>query len=242
MLTLTNRPSALRCLYMIIIGVALLLAGCGGGQSVRHVPHLGNTPYQQDTILVTYATDPERALTLLDSALLLGNISEYRGQFIRAKIYSKSLEEQRLDSAILICEALLDHDSVRNEPSEKENILDLLIAISRAKPDFEQYMDWATQKAELCQQQGQETERWRTEANIGLVMTHLGQETEGLAKLDEAIGHLDRPGSIDRMDAFVVACKRKINALNELRRFDEMITLGQRILDRLDHYEQHAGD
>ena len=71
--TLTYRPSALRCLYMIIIGVALLLAGCSGGQSVRHVPHLGNTPYQQDTILVAYATDPERALTLLDSALLLGN-------------------------------------------------------------------------------------------------------------------------------------------------------------------------
>jgi hypothetical protein len=57
-------------------------------------------------------------------------------------------------------------------------------------------------------------------------MTHLGQENEGLAKLDEAIGHLDRPGSIDRMDAFIVACKRKINALNALRRYDEMITLG----------------
>ena len=44
------------------------------------------------------------------------------------------------------------------------------------------------------------------------------------------------------MDAFVVACKRKINALNELHRYDEVITLGQRILDRLAHYEQHAKD
>ena len=127
-------------------------------------------------------------------------------------------------------------------PAEQENILDLLIATSRAKPDYEQYIHWATQKAELCHQQGQETERWRTEADIGLVMTHLGQENEGIAKLDEAIGHLDAPGSIDRMDAFIVAVKRKINALNELGRHDEIITLGQRILDRLDHYEQHAKD
>lgn len=37
-----------------------------------------------------YATNPKRALTLLDSALLLGNISDYRSQFIRAKIYSKA--------------------------------------------------------------------------------------------------------------------------------------------------------
>ena len=225
-----------------ICAVLLMLTGCGGGNSVRQVPHLRNTPYQQDTILVTYATNPERALTLLDSALLLGNISDFRGQVIRARIYSKSLTEQRLDSAIIICEALLEHDSVRNEPTEQENILDLLIAISRAKPDYEQYMHWAAQKAELCQKQGEETERWRTEADIGLVMAHLGQENEGLAKLDEAISHLGAPGSIDRMDAFIVAVKRKINALIDLQRFDEVITLGQRILDRLDHYEQHASD
>lgn len=229
--------------HLVFIYAALLtLVGCGDGKPVRQLPHLGDTPYQQDTILVTYATNSERALTLLDSALLLGNISEYRAQCIRARIYSKSLVEQRQDSAILICKELLGHDSVRNDAAEQENILDLLITTSRAKPDDEQYIHWATQKAELCQQQGQETERWRSEADIGLVMTHLGQEDEGLAKLDEAISHLDAPGSIDRMDAFIVACKRKINALNELHRYDEIITLGQRILDRLNHYEQHAKD
>ena len=230
-----------RCL-VILCAVLLALAGCRDAKSVRQLPHLSDTPYQQDSVLVAYATNPERALTLLDSALLLGNISDYRGQFIRAKIYCKSLKEQRQDSAILICKSLLTHDSVRNDPTEQENILDMLITTARAKPDYEQYMYWATQKAELCQKQGQETERWRTEADIGLVMTHLGQENEGLAKLDEAISHLDAPGSIDRMDAFIIACKRKINALNDLHRYNEIITMGQRILDRLDHYEQHAKD
>ena len=220
----------------------MILAGCGGTSTPRHLEHLGDTPYQADSILVTYATQPDRALTLLDSALLLGNISDYRAQFIRAKIYSKSLTEQQQDSAILICKALLSHDSVRNEPTEQENILDLLIATSRAKHDYEQYLKWATQKAVLCQQQGHETEQWRTEADIGLVMTHIRQVDEGLAKLDEAISHLDAPGSIDRMDAFIVAVKRKINALNDLNRYEEVTTLGQRILDRLDHYEQHASD
>lgn len=232
-----------KVVHHIIMYVALqTLVGCGDGKSVRQLPHLGDTPYQQDTILVTYATNPERALTLLDSALLLGNISEYRGQVIRARIYSKSLVAQRQDSAILICKELLGHDSVRNDPAEQENILDLLIATSRAKPDYEQYIHWATQKAELCQQQGQETERWRSEADIGFEMTHLGQENEGLAKLDEAISHLDAPGSIDRMDAFIVAVKRKINALNAQRRYEEVIPLAQRILDRLDHFESHIKD
>ncbi len=227
---------------LIILGIVLTLTSCEEGNNVRHIPHLGDTPYQQDSILVAYATNPKRALTLLDSALLLGNISDYRGQFIRAKIYSKSLMEQQQDSAILICTALLNHDSVRNEPTEQQNILDMLIATARAKYDNEAYLRWATQKAELCQQQGEETERWRTEADIGYLMTRLGQVDEGLAKLDESISHLDSPGSIDRMDAYIVACKRKINALNDLPRYDEVIPLGQRILDRLDHYERHAKD
>ena len=229
-------------LYIIIIGIVSILYSCGDGKTLRQLPNLGNTPYQQDTILVTYATNPERALTLLDSALLLGNVSDYRAQFIRAKIFSKSLAEQRLDSAITICKQLLNHDSVRNQPAEQVNILDMLIACSRARADYEQYLQWATQKAELCQKQGEETERWRTEADIGLIMTQLGQVDNGIEKLDDAISHLDSPGSIDRMDAFVVACKRKINALDALHRSDEVIPLGQRILDRLDHYEQHAND
>ncbi len=220
----------------------MVLAGCGGTPTPRHLEHLGDTPYQADSILVVYATQPDRALTLLDSALLLDNISDYRAQFIRARIYSMSLAEQRLDSAITICQTLLRHDSVLNEPTEQENILNMLIATSRGKHDYEQYLKWATQKAALCQQQGEETERWRTGADIGLVMTHLGQVDKGLAKLDEAISHLDAPGSIDRMDAFIVAVKRKINALIDLNRYEEVITLGQRILDRLNHYEQHASD
>ena len=232
----------MKTIHIILFCALWVLAGCEGGYSVRHLPHLGDTPYQEDTIMVTYGTNPKRALTLLDSALLLGNISEYRSQFIRARIYSMSLEDQRLDSALFICEALLNHDSVRNNPCEQENIFNMLIATSRAKYDYEQYMYWATQKAELCQQQGEEIERWRTEADIGLVMTHLRQENEGLAKLDDAISHLDSPGSIDRMDAFIVAVKRKINALNDLQRYSEVIPLGQRILDRLDHYEQHVRD
>ncbi len=226
---------------IIIIGVTLLVLGsCGDSKSVRQLPHLGDTPYQEDTVLVTYATNPERALTLLDSALMLGNVSDYRAQFIRAKIFSKSLAEQQLDSAITICKTLLVHDSVRNNPTEQENLYNMLIACSRIKHDLEAYLHWATMKAELCQKEGEETERWRTEGDIGYLMTRLGQIDEGLQKLDDAISHLDHPGSIDRMDAFVVVCKRKINALNDLGRYAEIIPLAQRILDRLDHYEQHA--
>ena len=227
-------------LQVLLLVLILVFASCGRNNSARHIPNLGDTPYQVDSVLVAYGYHPNRALVMLDSALLLGNINEYRAKFIRAKIYSKSLLKQRQDSAILICEQLLQHDSVIHAPQERENILDLLMITSRTKVDFEGYVKWATQKAEVCRLQGEETEQWRTEAEIGMVMAHLGQPEEGMEKIDEAIRQLDEPGSIDRMDAFIIAVKRKITVLNDQGRYAEVIPLAQRILDRLEHYEQHA--
>ena len=227
-------------LQVLLLVLILVFASCGRNNSARHIPNLGDTPYQADSVLVAYGYHPNRALVMLDSALLLGNINEYRAKFIRAKIYSKSLLKQRQDSAILICEQLLQHDSVIHAPQERENILDLLMITSRTKVDFEGYVKWATQKAEVCRLQGEETEQWRTEAEIGMVMAHLGQPEEGMEKIDEAIRQLDEPGSIDRMDAFIIAVKRKITVLNDKGRYAEVIPLAQRILDRLEHYEQHA--
>ena len=227
-------------LQVLLLVLILVFASCGRNNSARHIPNLGDTPYQVDSVLVAYGYHPNRALVMLDSALLLGNINEYRAKFIRAKIYSKSLLKQRQDSAILICEQLLQHDSVIHAPQERENILDLLMITSRTKVDFEGYVKWATQKAEVWRLQGEETEQWRTEAEIGMVMAHLGQPEEGMEKIDEAIRQLDEPGSIDRMDAFIIAVKRKITVLNDQGRYAEVIPLAQRILDRLEHYEQHA--
>ena len=229
-------------LQVLLLVCTLAFVSCGSNNSARHIPNLGDTPYQEDSVLVAYGYYPDRALVMLDSALLLGNINEYRAKFIRAKIYSKSLLKQRQDSAILICKQLLKHDSVINVLHEQENVLDLLMITSRTKTDFEGYVKWATQKVEVCRLQGEETEQWRTEAEIGMVMAHLGQPEEGMTKIDEAIRQLDAPGSIDRMDAFIIAVKRKITVLNDQGRYAEVILFAQRILDQLDHYEQHAKD
>ncbi len=219
----------------------LVAAGCHGDKkAVSHLANLGNTPYQEDTILVTYATDPDRALLLLDSAVLLGNVSDYHGQMCRATIFSKSLAKKNLDSALIICNDLLKHDSTLANPDHYEMIIDLLINISRTKSDNNEYLRWSLEKAKICREQGDETELLRTEAEIGMIMCQIGREEEGMDKLDNAISQLDEPGSVDRMDAFIIAVKRKITILNNQERPDEVIPLAQRVLNRLKHYERNV--
>ncbi len=229
----------LRPLLLLI----MTLLSCGKGeQSVKHIENIKDRPYHPDSILVTYAKNPERALVLLDSAALLGTIDAYNEQFVRATIYSKSLEEQRQDSALAICEALLQNDSVKNNAGNYENVLNLLINISHIKADYNEYLRWSLMKAELCRNQDEEVELLRTEAEIGLVMTRLGRIEEGIAKIDNSISQLDKEGSTDRLDAFIIASKRKITVLNEQGRYQETLPLAHRMLERLSHYEQHAAE
>ncbi len=228
----------LRASYYILVLCALF--GCGkDAANVRRFENTGNNPYHPDTIMVTYGTNPKRALQLLDSAVILGTIDDFNEKLIRATIYSRSLSEQHQDSALAICEGLLQHDSVVNDIGNREIILDMLMHINRIKTDDNEYLRWASQKADLCRERGNEVELLRTEAEIGTVMTHIGSVEEGLEKISNSIQQLNKPGSVKRMDAFIVACKRKMFVLVELCRFAEVVPVAQMVNARLDHYLQN---
>lgn len=129
---------------IMLLLVMLIFIGCGRQvKTAKHLPHTGDTPYQMDSILLTYGSDPERALVMLDSAALLGNVSNYRERYLRATIFSKSLDQQQQDSARSICEALLSDDSVKLNLDNHEDVLNLLMNISRVTYDYNGYLHWA---------------------------------------------------------------------------------------------------
>ncbi len=185
---------------------------------------------------MTYGRNPERALVLLDSAVLLGNIDPYRALLTRATIYSRSPESRRLDQAETLCQSLLQHDSVVGVPQRRSAVLDLLLYTSNMQDDNVAYICWATQKAELCREMGDEVEYLRTQAEIGAA---LGQWEQAHAKLDNVIRQLDVPGSINRMDALSIAARRKMYVLKQEGRQEELAPVARRVLDRLDHYQKH---
>ena len=62
-----------------------------------------------------------------------------------------------------------------------------------------------------------------------------------MQKLDAALDALSKgKPSVDRLDAWVVCAKRKINILTEQQRHEEVIPLAQEIVDKLDYYQEHA--
>lgn len=234
-----------KTLYLLYMSVvALLLTGCtGGGTSRKRVPQAGDTLYTEERAMAIYDSLPERALLILDSAEVVGNMTDYRAGLFRAKVLSKSTAMQQQDSAVIICEALLRHDEAQRNIVFRGDVLELLVNASRIRHDYEEMVHWTTELAQLLRGQGLATEALRTDADLGLAMTHIGQVDEGLAKIDNAIRQLDMTTKFNELDAWLIAAKRKINVLQEQEiRSDEVITLANQIQQRLDDFAAHPDD
>ena len=228
--------------FIFYVVLALFAVSCTNTDSeVKYEPKPGDTIYTSDAALAVFDRNPERALVIIDSAVIVGNIDENLAKMLRAKVLCQSTADLHFEEALQICEALMESDFVDN-PANRENVLDLLITITRRRGDNEQWIRWSTEKVELCRQQGDETEALRTEAEIGFSLAKLGEEERGLAKLSGVIGALDEQRHFSEMDACIIALKRKINLLDILNRPESTIPLAQRIIEKIDDYREHRDD
>ena len=173
----------------------------------------------------------------------------------RAKGYTYPTDTLNLDTARQMALALLEHDSVKTDVGKRMDLLRLLTDVARMGLDYEEQVKWASQLAMLCREQGDETEALRTESEIGIVLTHLGQRWEGLAMLDKSIARLEPQRHFAELDACIIAMKRKLTALSLLPsitmpedsvtselRYHSIISLAERFVAKLDDYEQHPDD
>lgn len=189
-----------------------------------------------------YGKEPERALAIVDSALIVGNVSEFRADFLRANIIAGSPEGTPRDAAIVLCEKLLQHDSTqvvdKRTAVNRNDVLDVMLGACRTNGDDDKWLRYAIERAELCRSMGMETESLRMEAEIGAAMTRMGRREEGMIRMEKAINALEKGApSVDRMDACIVARKRRIVVLDHAHRYQDIIPDAEAIIKKLDDYE-----
>lgn len=224
-------------------GSLIVLLLCVFLAQAQHVPQPSDTLYTARAAMMVYGTDPARALQIIDSALIVGNVDPFEADFLRAKVYANSPADPHRDKAIALCEDLLQRDSARatsvSTAENRTNVLQLMMDCYRVDRDYENWLKCAIELADLNRSMGHETEALRMEAEIGVVITWLGRHDEGMAKLDAVIAALDAGApSVDRMDASIVARKRKIAVLTEDGNYDAIIPEADAIIRKLEDYER----
>jgi hypothetical protein len=153
-----------------VVCAVLIVIGC---TSRKTISAPADSQYLERRATELYEKAPERALALIDSAEQTGTMPNFRADLLRAKLFTLSTANQRQDVALQIAEGLLSHDSVKGNALRQQEVLQLLLNASRMRHDDEQSMRWATQYTNLLNSLGNESAALRTEAEIGLIMTHL---------------------------------------------------------------------
>ena len=226
-------------LIIFIAIAALLMVGCTGGSGTKHVPQASDTLYTEKAAMDVYAKEPERALDIIDSALIVGNVTKDRADLLRATVYSRAYEATRQDTAIVIGERLLNGKTAQDDVTFRQSVLEVLVYSARQLEDYELQLSYSTKLADAYRQQGDKVEALRTEAEIGAVLVRLGKTDEGLAKLDSVINRLTPVRKFNELDASIIAMKRKIGVIRD---YPQIETTAQCIINRLDDFEQHPAD
>ena len=245
-------------IYLMMI-VAAVTAGCTktdkGQQTTARDRQPKDTVYTIKAAMGIYGYQPERALQIVDSALIVGNMTELQADQCRARIYCMSLMKERvdsllggpkdvcLDSAQAIGERILHNDTIKNDLRRRQDVLEILAHTARMKKDTTGWMRWSYELIDVCRQLGgpAETDALRTEAEVGAALYALGRHEEGMAKLDHVIEALsEKPDfKFNELDALIIALKRKMLLLSsQPDQHAEILPLARRILERLDKYEK----
>lgn len=239
-----RQPSMKNGLIVCIVAFSLLLAAActrSAKPSDKATAPLHDTLYTEKAALDVYGKNPHRALLIIDSALLVGNIDEDRATFLKAKVFSLSTFEKNLDTARQMLEGLMVSDFV-DVPQNRQDVLDLLVTVARIRSDNVSLIRWATEKSSFCRQHDLDTEASRTEAEIAVALYIMGDVEKSLSRLNGIIASLDNRRHFNEMDACIIALKRKITLLEDLERWDEIIPLANRINQKIKDFSENTDD
>ena len=244
-------------LVIIVVTTMIMVTGCTRHGETRQVRQTQDTLYTQKAAMMVYDYDPVRALQIIDSAVIVKNLSNWRSEKNRARIYCQTRMGERFDSlmhwtagarfdsAKAIGERLLKHDSVMNSLEEQQDVLEMLAYTARQQNDSIAWLQRSQQLTEVCRQQGSETEALRNEAEVGAALCRMGRQNEGMEMLDSVIAVLSETNAqgdgfkFNELDALIIALKRKIGVMTATGQAVEILPLARRIVTVLNDYEQH---
>ncbi len=218
--------------------LVLLMAACTGRGDTEREPQASDTLYTVEKVWKTFGQDPERALVILDSSERLGNTSRTEAALLRARIYSN--DESTKDTARTLCMQLLAEGDLKAE--QQVEALDVLVYVARMRGDDEDMLKYGMQYIEACRKQGKVCETLLTQSEMGEALIRLGRTDEGFAKIDDAIAQLDKVRRFREMDVCVRVMKSKIRALDKQNRYEDIISVAERIVEKMSDYGEHPSD
>lgn len=234
-----NRRQIPAFFILLLLLVLPTLSGCG--RTSHNVPEeLSDASiYSEDSAMAIFVRNPDRALTLLDSAVLVGNLSPARHQYLEAMVWYNG--KLRPDTCITLCQQLLEkrpwsgnfdvHDPVIFETI----IYSLMATAAFTEEDYPLIIDCAQKGVALAHgREDLKAEESDLTSRYGYALCEMGQIDAGLAAYRRADSLIAGKDSWECLITYSNISKRNIATLKEIGRYDEAESAAHNVIARMD--------
>ena len=175
----------------IVVSMLAIAAGCKGRlasssglskDGTSRVSQSEDTIHTRRAAMSVYAYQPVRALQILDSAVIVGNLSDFEADISRARVFSSTLMKDQLDTLLhgpegtcldtarVIGERLLKHDSIKSNLKRQLDVLEVLINIARIQEDTTRLLQISRKYVDVCHQLGDYQETNAQKAKLSAII------------------------------------------------------------------------
>lgn len=220
-----------------LLAGCLFLCSCTRQETPISVMTPQTDSVSREVTVYLLKSDLTRAMEVVDSADAAGLLSEFDAEMFRLRIISR--DEGRLAEAVSRYEALLES----GVPLIRQlDVLNALVYLSRQRDNHQKVLDYGTRYIEVCRQTGKTVLALTVQGEMGRALILLGRTEEGLEKINQTIMEADAVRQFTEMDACILAMKSKMRTLIDLKRYEEVIPVGEHMIAKLQDFEAHPDE
>ena len=193
--------------------------------------------YTESAAMSHHRTEPERALVMIDSAVLVGNLSYHRGEYLKAVTQYGGLHDFSL--ARQTCLDMLERKDALADSVTLEQTYMLLASIEYTTGNHSAIIRYATEASRLAHSLGKPDEIGKAEGFIAQSMAQTGKTDEGIERLQATLEEMRVMNSFKGVSAYHAAAKNLIRIYIDNMRFAEVIPVGEAALERVEDLGSH---
>jgi len=193
--------------------------------------------YTEAKAMSIHRTEPERALAMIDSAVIVGNITRQRGEYLKAVTLYGGVHN--LPLARQTCLDMLEQNDTPMDTVTLESTYLLLAGIEYTAGNYPAIIRYATEASRLAHALGKPDEVGKAEGLIAQSMAQTGRTDEGIERLRTTTHYLLQMDDFRGITALHDVTKKMGRILLDNKRFDEMVAVFDIALQRINELESH---
>ena len=228
-----------RCHKYIPIMVFVLQAfvSCGRNGELAEPTANDKERYTESAAMSIHRTESEKALVMIDSAVIVGNLSWQRGEYLKAVTQYGGLHN--LSLARQTCLDMMENKEALTDSLTMEQTYMLLASIEYTTGNYPAIIRYATEASRLAHNLGRPDELGKAEGFIAQSMAHIGKTDEGIERLQNTLTEMRQLNSFKGVTAFQETSKKLVRILIDNMRFAEVVPVCEAALERIDELGSH---